>query len=701
VKRATIAILLATALLSVVVARTLSLDDDPIRSLTHPDPAVAALFDRFQERSPFRGRIFVDMGALSARDREALEARLRDAGYREEPLFLPPPPGAVLALAPLLPADELRALLGEDAIRRRADEAFSVAALPGGDAYLAALEGDPALLGPALLARLSGGAGGGGVGAPRAFKSPSPMDYERVGEVYDALVALGPAVHFIGGDFFAVENYRAVKRDMLVCSTLTLVLNLAVFFLFTGRWALVGLLLLGTAVSYLTGLLAIRAFYAQVFAVVLAYTSTFVGYNNEALVHLSGIDARDARRSLLGVWSAIGTTIIGFLVLLLGRSVMVRQMALASLGGTAGFLLFLVPYRGVLRAVRFRGVDWPKVTVSPRLVTAVCGACAIGVAVVGVPRIETRIEDFRFQTPALDAQVTYFSRALDALAIENVVAIPVAGAPGATLADLGARGLVDAARHPLSLWRTPEAQEESLRVLRDAWPRATARLVGLLSQAGIRIAPAPRAPDGLRPLGEWELLEHLGGLGPIRWTDRAGDRRFLFVGLKPGAAPPPDSTMLAMSPRHHYDALLTGLSRELGWLFLVGLAGMALYLGWLQRSLSRVVYVFAPLFPCALAFAAYARATATPLSIVHVMGFSLVIALALDYTAVAVSTDHRALELSKVLLTGLCSLATFGVLVLARHPVMRQLGITVAIGCGVSLAFALFFRLPAADEGGA
>ena len=112
--------------------------------------------------------------------------------------------------------------------------------------------------------------------------------------------------------------------------------------------------------------------------------------------------------------------------------------------------------------------------------------------------------------------------------------------------------------------------------------------------------------------------------------------------------------------------------------FLAGFAGMALYLGFLQRSVSRVLYVFAPLFPCALAFAAYARATGAPLSIVHVMGFSLVIALALDYTAVAVSTDHRPLELSKVLLTGLCTLATFGVLVLARHPVMRELGVTVA-----------------------
>ncbi len=76
----TLAILVATGLLSVVVARTLSLDDDPVRSRVDPDPAVAALFDRFQERSPFRGRIFVETGALAPADREALEARLRDAG---------------------------------------------------------------------------------------------------------------------------------------------------------------------------------------------------------------------------------------------------------------------------------------------------------------------------------------------------------------------------------------------------------------------------------------------------------------------------------------------------------------------------------------------------------------------------------------------------------------------------------------------
>jgi len=691
-------ILAAAGVLAVVVQRTFTLDDHPIRSLTHPDPAIAALFERFQERSPFRGKIFVEVGALSAAERGALEVRLRDAGYREEPLFQPPPPEQVLELAPLLPAENLRRLLGDEAIRARAEEAISVAALPGGDGYLAALQADPAGLGPALLARLTPGRPAPGGGKLRVYRSPTPLDYGRVEGVHDALLALGDRVHFIGADFFAVENYRAVKRDMLLCSALTLVLNLAIFFLFTGRWALLGLLFLGTAVSYLTGLLAIRAFYAEVFAVVLAYTSTFVGFNNEALVHLAGIEEKSRRRSLLGIWSAIGTTVIGFVVLLFGRSVMVRQMALASLGGTAGFLLFLLAYRGVLRRIRFRALEWPKATVSPGVIAVGCAACTAGIAILGLPRVETRIEEFRFQTPALGEQVAHFSKALDALALENVVAVPVTGPPGDTLAGLGARGLVEPGRHPLALWRSISEQEESLDLLREEYPRAASRLRGLLNGAGIRIETA--SPLTMRPLDEWEFLDRLGELGPIRWAARVGAQRFVFAGLRPGAAAPAGSALIAMSPRHHYDALLTSLSQDLGWLFLAGLAGMALYLGFLQRSLARVLYVFAPLFPSALVFAACARVTGGSLNIVHVMGFSLVIALALDYTAVAVSSDHGPVELSKVLLTGLSTLATFGVLVLARHPVMRDLGVTVAVGSGVSLLFALFVRLPARLEGG-
>ncbi|HET9598471.1 MAG TPA: hypothetical protein VFP65_22980 [Anaeromyxobacteraceae bacterium] len=689
-------VLLGTGVLA-FLTRGIVLEDDPIRSLADPDPTRAALFERYQERSPFRDKVFVEMGELAPAERERVEGLLAEARYEEVALFRSPSPADALALAALLPVEDVRRLMQEDALRARAEEALGMAMLPGGDAYLRALEADPLGIGPALLARLGHGQAGGPV---RVFRSPRPLDYDAVERVQEALAALTPRVHFIGADFFSLENYRAVKHDILVCSVLSGVLPLAVFFAFAGRWLLLALLLAGSAVSYLAGLLAVRAFYGQIYAVVLAYTSTFVGFNNESLVHLAGVDLERRGRSLLGIWSAIGTTFIGFLILLLGRSVMVRQMALASLGGMVGFLAFLVPYRSVLRGATFRGIRWPMLTVRPAAVAAACALAAVGALAVGVPRIATRIEAFRYQTPALEAQVAHFTRRLDALSMADVVAIPAPGTPGDALAPLAAAGFLDPARHPLAAWRAPDDQARTVRALREGYPGAAARLSALLLERGVRLEPPVSLPASVAERSAWDYLERLGALGPVRWTDEVGGKRYVMAGLLPAGssrALPPG--VVPVSPQRYYDGLLTGFSRELGWLFLGGLAAMALYLAYLQRSAARVLYVFAPLFLSALAFAAYARVTGSTLHIVHIMGFSLVIALAIDYTAVGVSADHHEVEMTKVLLTGLCTLASFGVLVLARHPVLRDLGATVALGCGISLAFALFVRLPRSSEG--
>lgn len=704
----TLAVMAITVALALFLRGT-RLEEDPIRSLAHPDPVRAALFDHYQENGIFRDRVYLEDGGLDTVDRARLAVALADAGYAEVPILDRPSPGAVLAMAPLLPAAEVRRLLAGDRLQGRAREAAGLAMLPGGDAYLAELERDPLGIGPALLGRLAGPtahpepAGGRAGAAPsatapavHAYRSPRPLQYDRVGKVYDLLVALGPRVHFIGSDFFSVENYRAANHDIVVCAALSLVLNLIVFYLFTGRWSLLGLLFLGSVVSGLTGIAAIRAFHPEVFAVVLAYTSTFVGFNNESLVHLAGLRGEHRGRALLGVWSAIGTTVIGFLVLLLGRSPMVRQMALASLGGMAGFLLFLIPYRRLLAEVRFRAFPLPSISVRGWTVAALCAASAVGIALVGVPRVATRIEGFRFQTRVLDAQVAHFSQRLDAFGLDDVVAIEAPAGPAEALAPLVAAGKVDPSRHPLARLPAAEAQEETLRVL-AGYGAAVDRLVALLAEEGIRLEPSRTPPRPFAVLDGWAYLDGLGAVGPVRWTDTVAGRRFVMAGLEPGAAEPAGA--VPVSPRHYYDALLTTFSRELGWLFLAGLGVMAVYLVFLQRSTGRVLYVFAPLFLSALAFAVYARLSGTGIHIVHVMGFSLVIALALDYTAVAVSGEHGAVELSKVLLTGVSTLATFGILLLARHPVLRELGATVTIGCAVSLAFALFVSLRRRREG--
>lgn len=677
------------------------LEQDPVRSLADPDPVRAALFDHQQEGSPLRDRIFLESAGLSAAERDAVDAAIRAAGYEEVPLFERPPLPDLLALAPILPAAEVARLLGDAAIRERAARALELALLPGGSDLLAALEADPAGLAPALAARLGMAQAAGGGAPVRVFRRTVPLDYDRVERLYGTLAALSPRVHFIGGDFFSLQNQRAVRRDIAVNSALTVALNLLLFWGFTGRWALLGLLFFGSLASYLVGLLAARALYPQIQAVVLAYTSTFVGFNNESLVHLSGIGGEHRRGALLGVGSAIGTTLIGFLVLLLGRSEMVRQMALVSIGGMAGFLAFLLAYRSTLRDVRFRTFSWPKVSVRPAAVLLLCAASAGVVAAAGVPPIETRIDAFRFETAELKGAIDHFSRRLEAASVGDLVAVPAGADPLEALRPLASAGVLDLSRHPLQAWRPAAEQEATAALLRDRLPDAARRLSALLLEGGIRLDPAAALPPGLRPLDGWGWLDALGRIGPIRWSATVEGRRYVMAALAPGAPEAEVRRLAPVSPRRYYDGLLTTFSRELGWLFLAGLAAMAIFLLAVQRSVARTLYVFAPLFVAAAGFALFARATGTSMNIIHIMGFSLVIALAMDYSAVAVSADHAQVELSKVLLTGLSTLATFGVLAFARHPVLRDLGSTVVIGCGLSLVFALFVRLAPARGRGA
>ncbi len=700
----------AIALLAFLVERTFRMEDDPVRSLVAADPVAAALFDRYQERSPFRGRIFVETDGLAPDEAARLSDALARAGYREVPVLAPAAPERVLELASQLPADSVAWLAGEEAVGRRVAEVLAVAALPGGGAALRELEVDPLGVGQAVAAVLAGGGGraGGGTGAPaaggaaglpvpRVYESPVPLVYADVERLEEVLASLSPRARFIGADFFALENYRAVRRDVLVCSALTLVLTLALFLWFTRRLVLLWLLTVGSVVSYLAGVLAIRVFYAEIFAVVLVYTSTFVSFNTESIVHLSGIEEERRDRALLGVWSAIGTTLLGMAVLLLGGSVLVRQMAIASIAGLLAFLLFLVPYRRTVDAIRFRTVAVPGVQVARWVPAAICAVSAAGLALVGVPEVRTRIDAFRYESPALAREVEHFSRRLDALSLGDVVAVPAAGEPSAALRPLVDEGLLAWGAHPLSRYRSPADQAVTLAALAARHAEARERVVRIAAGQGIRLEPDERPPGRL--LGEWEYLAIVGELGPVRWSDEAGGRRFVHAGLKRLPVDLAARGLVPLGPRTHYDALLTDLSRQLGWLFLAGLAAMAVYLAWVQRNAARIAYVFAPVVAAALGFAAWARLTGTPLTIVHLMGFSLVIAVAVDYTAVAVSSDHAPVEISKVLLTGLSAVATFGVLALARHPVLRSLGATVVAGALPSLAFALLVRMRPAPGG--
>ena len=446
---------LFTGLLFFVVKERFVLDDDPVRSLRAQGGPEAELFDRYHEKSVFDGKVFLEVSALTEAELAELQQLLEGIGYTPARLFTPPSPAQMTAFLSLVPADAVAQALDDAAIDARADEALSFAFLPGGGAFLGQMEKDPLGLGQRFLKQTLAALGFSPAAAPTArilaYESPSPIVYDEVGRLYGALTALGERVHFIGADFYAYESYRDAQRDIVVCTMLSTLLNLLLFVFFTRRLGPMVLLLAGSAVSYLSGILLVGLFYERVFAVVLAFASTFVGFNNEYLVHLSALPQGSGKKSLLGIWSAVGTTLLGFVVLLCGHSVIVRQMALASLGGMAGFLVVLFIFRRQLGEIRYRTFHWKKVVIGKKALIGLSIAAVAAIALLPKPRVATDVKDFRTETPALAAQERYFMGKLGESNLSHVVAVPV---DADKLAD-EARALVQAGRidltsHPLN-----------------------------------------------------------------------------------------------------------------------------------------------------------------------------------------------------------------------------------------------------------
>ena len=175
----------------------------------------------------------------------------------------------------------------------------------------------------------------------------------------------------------------------------------------------------------------------------------------------------------------------------------------------------------------------------------------------------------------------------------------------------------------------------------------------------------------------------------VTWLVETSRNSYLIVDKKLSSS----DDFIPLSPRLFYNKILSDLESELIGFFLVGLLVMAIYLLPWQQSPVRVLYIFTPLLLSFASMSVFAHFVGVDINLIHVMGFSMVIAVSLDYSSILVSSKFAAVDVSKVLLTGLVALSSFGSLIFARHPVMHDLGVTVTIGILSSLIFCIFWRL--------
>jgi predicted exporter len=83
----------------------------------------------------------------------------------------------------------------------------------------------------------------------------------------------------------------------------------------------------------------------------------------------------------------------------------------------------------------------------------------------------------------------------------------------------------------------------------------------------------------------------------------------------------------------------------------------------------------------------------TPLNLFHITALPLIIGLGMDYGIFLVNHEVQEVELATlpaVRASGLTTLASFGILILGKHPSLHSLGITVVVGVGTALLCALY-----------
>jgi len=129
------------------------------------------------------------------------------------------------------------------------------------------------------------------------------------------------------------------------------------------------------------------------------------------------------------------------------------------------------------------------------------------------------------------------------------------------------------------------------------------------------------------------------------------------------------------------------------WFSGSALAGVALLNAILFRNPRRTLLALLPIGMGVTAVLAVMYYSGQALNLFHIVSLPLIIGLGADYGIFMVcrpeqSAKHQTAR--AVLFSGLTTLCGFGVLVLARHPALHSIGMTVLTGVGAAMITALW-----------
>ncbi|HEX4152408.1 MAG TPA: MMPL family transporter [Steroidobacteraceae bacterium] len=552
------------------------------------------------------------------------------------------------------------------------------------------------------------------------------------------LVMSGPGVFAVAA---RAKIEHAVVRLSLAGSALVVITLLAVY-----RSALALLLgLLPVATGALVGVAAVALGFGVVHGITLGFGITLIGeavdYSIYFFIQSAGGDDAAAQRWERQLWPTLRlgmlTSVCGFASLLPSQFPGLAQLGAYSVSGllaAAAVTRFVLPVllprrfsvrdlapagRRIALVLRSIGPDAPRLTA--------LGLAGASLAVLFFARHDLWNRELSSLSPIpiaeqrLDAELRSDLGAADSLDLVVV--------PGATLdaalrgAELAARALEPLVEHGavggfdnpalfLPSLATQAARRASLpdpRILARNLDEATQGLAidaGRLTAFEQDVEAARRAP----PMSASDLAgtSMAAGLGALTMRSPGGWNALLPLhaadAAHPRGARPIDmqavrhalaeahSSARVLDLKQESDALYSDYLREALRLCAAGGGAIAVLLVLALRSPLRAARVLAPLALAVLVVAAGLVLLGVRLTILHLVGMLLIVAIGSNY-ALFFDSQRRGSEQSPTTLVSLCianacTVLAFGLLSFSGVPVLEALGTTVAPGALIALIFA-------------
>jgi predicted exporter len=226
--------------------------------------------------------------------------------------------------------------------------------------------------------------------------------------------------------------------------------------------------------------------------------------------------------------------------------------------------------------------------------------------------------------------------------------------------------------------------------LKDAAAVKDMPLIERGSLQGTRLALRLDALLARRENG-WVAMLPLRGV-----TDAAGIARDI--------AAPPGARAVLLDLKGESDSLYRTYRAEALVYSLLGAAAIVVLLSASLRSPRRVFDVLAPLAAAVLVTAGVLVLGGYPLSIFHLVGLLLVVAVGSNYSLFfdrqAPSGGDRERTIVSLLFANVTTLIGFGLLAFSNVPVLRDIGLTVGIGAFLALVFSAILSRHAEDGTG-